>query len=592
MRFHYASTSPLLLVSSVVLSFTHLWGQTLENERIRADFDDQRPNIIILFADDLGYSDIGCFGGEIETPNLDRLAAGGVRFTQFYNAGRCCPARASLLTGLYPHQAGVGMMVYRNWGAGYRGFLNQRCVTYAKVLGASGYQTMMTGKWHSGHMPGSLPEERGFQRFTGVYLHIDSYWKVLRNCDVYRDGEILIAAQENPVNPYRPDEAFYTTDFFTDAALDYLDQALQQPEKPFLLQVNYNAPHFPLEAPDHLIEKYRGSYLAGWDELRKEKLARMKKMGLLPSKQLLPSGLSNVGQRVPHLPFKDLVDSDPLPLWKELSSRDQEELDFRRAIYAAQIDRMDENIGRIVTWLEENGALENTLILFFSDNGSSGELGLFGMNWHQHKSSNYEQWRKKGGWSISQGQCWANYSNTPLRKYKQYVHEGGIASPFIAHWPKGIDGGGRILGDQSFHLIDIMPSLCEVAETAYPSEFNERDIIPAPGISMVPYWRGSETAVRERTLFWQHMDHSAVRQGDWKLVTLNDRNATGWELYDLSSDRSETANLIEKYPEVAKNLRDRWNAWAVQSNVLPFPEVRGEPGRNHPPKAPPRPPHD
>ena len=546
----------------------------------------ERPNVIILFADDLGYSDIGCFGGEIETPNLDRLAGGGIRFTQFYNAGRCCPARASLLTGLYQHQAGVGMMVYRNSGDGYRGHLNQRCVTFGEVLGAAGYRTMMTGKWHTGHVPESLPEVRGFDHFTGVYLHIDSYWKVLRNCDVYRDGRLLIPACEDPVNPYHPDRVFYTTEFFTDAALDYINQALDQPEQPFLLHVCYNAPHFPLEAPDDLIDKYRGRYMAGWDELRKEKLARMKAMGLLPRKQLLPQVVGNVGQRVPHLPFKDLVDVDPLPEWDDLGRRDQAELDFRRAMYAAQVDCMDQNIGRILECLEKRKALDNTLIMFFSDNGCSGELGLFGMNWHQNKSTNFDEWRKKSGWSISQGQCWATYSNTPLRKYKQYVHEGGIASPFIAHWPDGITDAGRIVSDQTFHLIDIMPTLCELADTQYPDEYQGRQVTPTPGISMLPYWKGSIDQPEERTLYWQHLNHSAVRQGDWKLVTLNDRDSADWELYDLSEDRSETDNIIADHPELARRLEAKWRTWAKDVNALPFPEDRGDAKPNRAPQAP------
>jgi arylsulfatase len=544
-----------------------------------------RPNVVILFADDLGYSDIGCFGGEIETPHLDRLAAGGVRFSQFYNAARCCPARASLLTGLYPHQAGVGFMVYRNWGEGYQGYLNQRCVTFAEVLGAAGYQTAMIGKWHSGHVPQSRPEVRGFDHFTGVYLHIDSYWKVLRNCDVYRNQELLIAAQEDPVNPYHPDQEFYTTDFFTDAALDYISQALDHEDNPFLLHVCYNAPHFPLEAPDELIEKYRGRYMAGWDRLRREKLARMKAMGLLSSNQQLPRVRGWVAERVGDLPFKALVDSGPLHEWDKLSRRDQEELDFRRAMYAAQVDRMDQNIGRLIQHLEKRGILDDTLIMFFSDNGCSGELGLFGMNWEQYKRTNYAEWRKTGGWSISQGQCWAAYSNTPLRKYKQYVHEGGIASPFIAHWPRGITRGGRIVSNQVFHLVDIMPTLCELAGAQYPEAYQGRPVTPTPGMSMVPYWEGRVGQPEKRTLYWQHMNHAAVRDGDWKLVTLNDRDPSGWELYDLSDDRSETENAIAQHPEVARELAAKWRAWAEDVNALPFPEQRGKPDRNPPPDA-------
>ncbi len=542
--------------------------------KAKADKMDYRPNVVIIFADDLGYSDIGCFGGEIETPNLDRLAENGVRFSQFYNTARCCPARASLLTGLYPHQAGVGFMVYRNYGEGYRGNLNDHCVTFGEVLDSAGYQTMMVGKWHSGHVPESRPEARGFGHFTGIYPHIDSYWKVLSNCDIYRDKKIFISAQEEPLNPYHPDQEFYTTDFFTDVALDYVDQALDKKEKPFLLHICYNAPHFPLEAPDELIEKYRGSYMKGWDILRQEKFVRMKKTGLLPKKQKLPQLNSWVTQRVPDLPFKFMVDCDPLPKWDQLSQRDQEELDFRRSIYAAQVDRLDQNIGRLVQYLEKRGVLDNTLVMFFSDNGCSGETGLFGLNWHKYKRANYQKWRKLGGWSISQGQCWAAYSNTPQRKYKQYVHEGGIASPFIAHWPKGIPHRGRIVNNQIFHLVDIMPTLCEIAGVSYPQEYKGRKVIPTPGISMMPYWKGQVDHPEKRTLYWQHLNHSAIRDGNWKLVTLNDRDKSEWKLYDLSEDRSETDNVIHSHPDIAQKLKDKWLDWAKNVNVLPFPEER------------------
>lgn len=545
---------------------------------IRAD---ERPNVVILFADDLGYSDIGCFGGEIDTPNLDRLAAGGLRITQFYNAGRCCPARASLLTGLYPHQAGIGMMVYRNWGEGYLGRLNQRCVTFGQVLGEAGYRTMMAGKWHAGHLPDSRPEVRGFDQFTGVYLHIDSYWKVLRNCDIYRDGQLLIPADETPRNPYHPEQEFYTTDFFTDVAVDYIERALCATDKqPFLMHVCYNSPHFPLEAPDELIEKYRGRYMVGWNRLRQEKFSRMKQMGLLPAKQRLPQVRATVPVRVEGLPFRDLTDGDPLPNWDELSREDQLELDFRRAIYAAQVERMDQNIGRIIECLKERNALDNTVVMFFSDNGCSGELGLFGMNWGKYTRENYTEWRKASGWSISQGQCWASYSNTPFRKYKQYVHEGGIASPFIVHWPAGIRDGGKIVGDRVFHLVDVMPTLCDLAGTTYPERFQDRTIVPTPGVSMLPCWKGTDSDPSSRTLFWQHLDHSAVRQGDWKLVTLNDRGSTDWELYNLSEDRSETDNVIADHPALAAQLQAKWHAWAEQADVLPFPEQRGKPKSN------------
>ena len=543
-----------------------------------------RPNVVILFVDDMGYSDVGCFGGEIETSNLDRLAAGGVRFTQFYNTSRCCPARASLLTGLYSHQAGIGMMVYRDRGPGYRGNLNDRCVTFGEVLRTAGYRTMLVGKWHAGHEPRSRPEVRGFDRFTGIYPHIDSYWKVLRACDIYRDKKLLIRAGENPVNPYRPDEEFYTTDFFTDAAIDYIDRASKDKSGPFLLHVCYNVPHFPLEAPDDLIEKYRGKYMKGWDKLREEKLQRMKRLGIVPPTQKLPRVKGFVNTRIPG--FTQVgVETGELPRWETIGKKDRKELDFRRAMYAAQIDRFDQNVGRIVEHLNKREILDNTLILFFSDNGCSGELGHFGMNWGKYTSANYKTWRKRGGWSISQGQCWAAYSNTPFRKYKKFVHEGGIASPFIAHWPAGMKNPGRIVGRQMFHLIDVMPTLCELAGARYPETYEDRKIVPSQGMSMVPFITGADVKVKPRTLYWQHENHAAVRQGNWKLVTTNDRDENAWELYDLSEDRSESKDVIGQHFDVAERLKKKWRHWAKQVNALPFPENRGKSkGVNWPPR--------
>ncbi len=534
---------------------------------------EKRPNIVILFADDLGFSDIGCFGGEIETPNLDALASRGVRFTQFYNASRCCPSRASLLTGLYSHQAGIGWMVYRNLGEGYLGHLNQRCVTIGEILKTAGYQTIFVGKWHTGHAPESRPEVRGFERVTGIYSHIDSYWKVLTGCDVYRDRELLIPAGENPVNPYHPDQEFYTTDFFTDAALDYIDQAESDPEgRPFLLHLCYNAPHFPLEAPDSLIEKYRGRYRRGWDELRKSKFARMKEMGIVGPDQRLPE-VKGFAREKRGVMGRSAV-TDTLPDWETLTEVERDELDFRRAMYAAQVERMDWNIGRILSRLDEKGLADNTLILFFSDNGCSGEDSTFGMNWGKYTSANYAEWRKRSGWSISQGQCWASASNVPLRKYKLFSHEGGIATPFIARWPRKIRQKGQMNTEQAFHIIDIMPTLCDITGAEYPALFQGRDIPPAPGRSMLPYLRDVNRSPEERTLFWQHETCSAVRRGNWKLVTTDDRDSENWELYDLTRDRSETENVVLDKPELAQELRELWRSWAEGADVLPFPEER------------------
>lgn len=535
----------------------------------------ERPHIVIILADDLGYSDLGCYGGEIETPHLDRLAANGVRFTQFYNASRCCPSRACLLTGLYQHQAGIGNMTYGDWGQGYRANLIGEVTTFGEVLGGADYQTIMSGKWHVGHTDrNARPEVRGFNRFTGIYSHVDSYWKVLKGCDIHKDGELFIPAQEYPVNPYRPDDDFYTTEFFTDVSIDYIDEALKKPGKPFLLYLCHNAPHFPLETPDDLIEKYRGRYLKGWDILRKEKFERMKAMGLLPEEPLLPEVRAFENQRIPGFSGTG-VSTEILPAWDSLDEDDHRELDFRRAMYAGQIDSLDQNIGRLVEHLEKRGILDNTLILFLSDNGCSGELGLFGMNWGKYRSDNYQTWKRKSGWSISQGQCWAAFSNTPFRKYKKFAHEGGIATPFIAHWPAGIERPGRIESNQAFHLIDIMPTLIEIADAKYPELKEGQAIPPMEGVSLLSSIRGTETPPpADRALYWQHETHAAIREGDWKLVTDNDRSANGWELYDLSRDRSETEDLAGQQPDRVASLYRKWKAWAERINAIPFPELR------------------
>ncbi len=540
-----------------------------------------RPNVIVILADDLGYSDIGSYGGEIETPNLDKLAKNGVRFTQFYNNSRCCPSRASLLTGLYAHQVDIGFMVYKDFGKGYRKNINNNnCVTFAEVLRRGGYQTMMVGKWHVGHTDiKSRPENRGFNKFTGIYSHVDSYWKVLRGCDIYKDQKILIKAQENPKNPYRPNEEFYITDFFTDAAIDYINQNKKEnSKKPFLLYLAYNAPHFPLETPEKLTEKYRGKYMKGWDVLRKEKLKRMKKIGLAYENQLLPKvkGFKNAKIIEKFVPVG--IETKELPKWDTLSQRDKKELDFRRAMYAGQVDNMDWNIGRIIEILKEKGYYENTIIMFMSDNGCSGELDLFGMNWKKYHQSNYKQWRKKSGWSISQGQCWAAYSNTPFKKYKKFVHEGGIATPLIVHWPKGISKPGSIIKNQYFHFIDVMPTICEIAEVKYPKTFNNNQIETLEGKSFVPYLIAARDKNfennEERPIFWQHENHSAIRRGKWKLVTLNDRSKSQWALYDIEKDRAEENNLIKNYPNIAKQMKKMWYHWADRVNAIPFPEER------------------
>ena len=529
----------LILLASILFVFPPCYGQ-----------EAKRPNIVIIFADDLGYADIGSFGSEINTPNLDKLADNGIRFTQFYNGARCCPSRASLLTGLYAHQAGVGQMVYRNDGPGYLGYINEQSVTLAEVLKSAGYKTLMTGKWHVGHKEGQWPTDRGFDRFYGIHKHVDSYYKALKGCEVYLDDSLLISANETPVNHLNPEQEWYTTDVFTDYAIEFIKEESDD-EKPFFLYLAYNAPHFPLEAPLEDIKKYEGTYMEGWNKRRKEKLERMKQMGVLPAgTELSPSENA---------------------IWDTIPIEDKKELDFRRAIYAAQIDRMDQNIGRLISYLEETGALDNTLIMFLSDNGSSAEAGteenMYGMNWPENQRENFEEWRKEGGWSVSQGRAWANLSNTPFRLYKRWTHEGGISTPFIAHWPEVIKQKGAIT-DQLGHIIDIMPTLVEATGAIYPARYKGNTITPQEGKSLLPIFRGEQREGHE-AVFWSHMGNNAVRMGKWKLVLA--QGGEGWELYDMSIDRTELNNLASENPVMVEKLKSYYDAWAKRSNVRPWP---------------------
>ncbi|MFR9511451.1 MAG: arylsulfatase [Rikenellaceae bacterium] len=537
----------------------------------------ERANVIIILCDDMGYSDLGCYGSpDIETPNIDRMAAEGMMMTQFYNTPRSCPSRAALLTGVYPHEAGMGHMVYTNAGPGYEGNLSVNSVTMGEVLSDAGYNTMFVGKWHVGHSSlDARPEVRGYDKFTGIYTHMDAYWSILEGCEIYKDRELFIPAGQNPVNPFNPDKEFYTTDFFTDAAINYLQEYQSEgSEDPFYMHICYNAPHFPLEAPDDLIEKYEQRYKKGWEALRDEKFAKMKELGLLKSEQKIPQ------QRVVHenktLGRNYAINEigEPIPLWRDISEEDREDLVFRRAIYAAQIDNLDQNVGRLITYLEEQGLKDNTLIMFMSDNGCSAEIGVFGCNWGLNTKANYDEWRSVGGWSASQGDCWSGYSNFPHRLHKQFAFEGGIASPFIALWPKGMVESGRVEMEQVGHLVDVMATVVDISDSRYPKEYQGRDIHKARGISLLPHITGETKKSEERELFWHHQNSAAIRSGDWKLVTNDDQNDAAWELYDLTNDRSETNNVIHSYPKLAKKLKKRWFDWAREVNAYPFIEDR------------------
>lgn len=500
---------------------------------------DKRPNIVLVLADDMGYSDIGCYGSEIHTPVLDRLAKEGLQFTQAYNTARCCPSRASLLTGLYAHQTGIGHMTTEDehnfdYGLpGYRGVLNRNCVTIAEALRPAGYHTWMTGKWHVGTERGNWPLDRGFDRYYGIIRGGSNYFKPAPETRLASDNELV---------PEVPED-FYTTDAFTDNAIRFIEE--QNDERPFFLYLAYNAPHWPLHAPKEEIEKYRGNYLKGWDALREERYARQQASGLIDTRWKLTE--------------RDL----DVPAWDTLPQERKEDLDYRMAIYAAQVDRMDQNIGRLVASLEKAGKMDNTLLLFLSDNGGCAEGGKFG-------GGPSEQLGTKEGYFLTYGQGWANASNTPFRRYKHWVHEGGIAPPFIAHWPKGIAERAGTRVNQPLHIIDLMPTCLELAGADYPKEYEGNTIPSMAGKSIMPLLRDGDKPIHD-ALYWEHEGNCAVRRGDWKVVSAYSEKERKWEFYNLKEDRTETNDLSEKQPEILAALINDYKNWASIHQVEPWP---------------------
>lgn len=507
-----------------------------------------KPNILLILADDLGYSDLGCYGSAIQTPNLDRLAENGLRFSQFYNAGRGCPSRASLLTGLYPHQAGVGHMLEETGFPGYGTQLRADAATIPEVLKEAGYGTFMTGEWHLGRSDAASPTARGFDHFYGVWGSTESYFSVPPRANVYLDNRIVNPAGETPTNHLHPDQDWYTTEVFTDYALSFIDEHLNEhPSQPFFGYLAYNAPHFPLHAKSEDTAKYRWRFRdTGWGTRRQQRFERLKSAGLIPEKTVLPK--------------------PDAPDWNSLSDGVKDELDLKFARYCAIIDRLDQNIGRLIRHLEAKEVLGNTLIVFLSDNGSSREGGAFGFGDHNVNPSNHDEWVRQEGPSSSLGRAWANVANTPFRGYKREAYEGGIATPCIVHWPGGHVRKG--ITHQVSHVMDIMPTLLQVAGVSPPEKAATEPIPPMEGKSLFPVLRGG--SIGSRTLCWEHEGNRAVRRGDWKLVA---RNGLPWEVYHLSMDRTETENLLYAQP-VAASLSAEWNAWAKRVGVLPWETVR------------------
>jgi len=495
--------------------------------------EQQRPNIVLIMMDDMGFSDIGCYGGEIHTPSIDALAKNGVRFSQFYNAARCTPTRASLLTGLYAHQTGMGHMTWKNHKLpGYTGSINASCVTLAEVLKTAGYKTYMAGKWHLvlyktlEKTEENWPVQRGFDQFFGTLKGSGSFFTP----ESLKKGD---APAEIP-------EDFYYTDAIADTTISFIDQhAEESPDQPFFCYVAFTAPHWPLHAKKSDIARYVGKYSEGWDEIRKQRY-----------KRLADSGIINSGCK---LTPRD----EAAATWDGLSKKEQVDLDLRMAIYAAQIDCADQGIGRIIDRLKTMDRLDNTLIFFLSDNGACAEI----------KEKKEGELGTDDSFS-SYGLSWANASNTPFREYKHWVHEGGIATPLIVHWPEGISNPGRV-SDQLGHVIDIMATCVDVAGAVYPENHNGNPITPLEGKSLVPAF--SNTPAERGILFWEHEGNRAVRKNEWKLVS---KKNTSWELYNMDEDRSELNNLADQHPDRAGEMVAAWKHWAKRCQVLPQPKAK------------------
>ena len=479
----------------------------------------KRPNIILMMVDDMGFSDLGCYGGEIDTPNLDRLAKNGMRFTQFYNCAKCAPTRASLLTGLYSQQVGCHSQPVKM----------ENCATIAEVLKGAGYQTYMSGKWHCEE----IPTQRGFQRHRGLIggcgNHFDPGGK--RNLgDVYFVSKTY-AIDHEVIDAYDPGiNDFYSTDTFTDWALAYLDESTKS-DDPFLLYIAYTAPHFPLQAWPKDIEKYRGKYRVGWDAIREQRYERLKELGIV--KDAWPNS-----DRYPEV-----------NAWED--DEDKDGWDLRMAVYSAMIDRVDQNVVRILEKLREMGEEDNTLILFLSDNGACSEDFN---NTPDIAPGPAESYR-------TQDTAWANASNTPFRLFKSDDHEGGIATPLIAHWPNVIQPGQ--MTDAIGHVIDFMATFVDMVEVDYPAEINGQPVFPMEGKSLIPIFEGNAWE-RGKPLFWSHGSRGAVRDGKWKLVS---QKKGPWELYDMDADRTEMSDLSEQRPDIVKNLSGQWKTWAKRVNT-------------------------
>ena len=516
-----------------------------------------RPNIILIVADDMGFSDLGSYGETIiQTPNLDKLAASGLRFTQFYNAARCVPTRASLLTGLYPHQAGIGHMVGRDARGLYSGVFSRDAITLAEGLGAAGYDTYMSGKWHvtpwrpgSDDMARNGPTGRGFEHFYGIITSVRSYYNPP---SLMEDGRELPATTGD----------YYLTDAITDHATGYIAQ--QSRDQPYFLYVAYTAPHFPLHAREADVARYRGKFAAGWDVLGKQRYQRLVELGLIDPSWPLPKR------------------DDQQIAWEDVKPQYRAWFAERMAVYAAMIEQLDRGVGRIVDAARSRGDLDNTVILFLSDNGGCAEeisVGEALGGGVPRTTRDGRPVRLGNDPSVmpgpedtyeSVGLEWAAYSNTPFRRFKSFVHEGGIATPLIASWPGHI---GKGIVREPGHIIDIMPTLLDFAGGRYPEEFNGHQIKPMEGRSLLPLFQGG---TRPPAVYvWEHEGNRAIRDGDYKLVN---RFGSDWELFDMRVDRMEANDLAARMPAKVQEMSALYDREAARIGIKPWVGAQTEIG--------------
>ncbi|WP_316798650.1 arylsulfatase [Pedobacter frigidisoli] len=518
-------------------SFLILLALTLINSFNTNAQKKQHPNIILILADDLGHSDIGAYGSEIQTPNLDKLANQGIRLKEFYNNSICAPTRASLLTGQYQHKAGVGYFANDLGLPAYQGYLNKESLTLAEVLKSNGYTTLLSGKWHVSGKDQSFPWQRGFDR------------SLMANNGSYFDQGDFNGGKKQPYmldgKPY-PLEAgkFYQTDVVTEQAVTYIAEEAKK-DKPFFLYLAYTAPHWPLHALPEDIAKYKGKYDKGWDELRKTRFAKQKQLGIVAD------------NTTPSVKNDDIYD------WSKLSYDQRHQWATKMEVFSAMVDRMDQGIGKVLEQLKKSGADQNTLIVFISDNGAPAEEMI---KWHNGAIRNTGPVGTIGSYE-SQSKNWSYASNTPFLAFKDDMYEGGISSPFIAWFPSKIKAGQIRKG--TGHIIDLAPTFYELSGAAYPKKFNQTVPNALPGKSLLPVlFSKQDTVQRNEPLFWERAGNRAVRSGKWKLVS--HWPSYSWELYNLENDRGETQNLAAKNHELVSQLSVKYFDWAKKTGVVDF----------------------